>query len=165
MRMIAHRANIHGANPETENTLGAIQKCFDAGYDVEIDVLNATGNKFYIGHDEVSDVLNIRDFDQGVHRRFWFHAKRIDVLEHLLTLKEIHNYKFDVFYHDQDVCVVTANRYIWTYPNVNISKTAGRMNIIVMPELVGLKPEMIRPYPTYGICTDKPIVYEGLMQK
>ena len=38
MKLIAHRGNINGPNPETENTVNQIDKCIEEGYDVEIDL-------------------------------------------------------------------------------------------------------------------------------
>ena len=38
MKLIAHRGNIDGPNPETENTPEQIVKCIDQGYDVEVDI-------------------------------------------------------------------------------------------------------------------------------
>ena len=36
-RIIAHRGNIGGSNPEVENNPEQIDKCIAEGYDVEID--------------------------------------------------------------------------------------------------------------------------------
>ena len=38
MKLIAHRGNTNGPNPETENCPQQIKNCIDQGYDVEIDL-------------------------------------------------------------------------------------------------------------------------------
>ena len=38
MRLIAHRGNLNGPNPLTENDPTRITYCIEEGYDVEIDV-------------------------------------------------------------------------------------------------------------------------------
>ena len=38
MKLIAHRGNIDGPNPERENSPEYIEEALKAGYDVEVDV-------------------------------------------------------------------------------------------------------------------------------
>ena len=51
MKLISHRGNISGPNPERENHPEYIFEVLQAGYDVEIDVW-FVDNKFMLGHDE-----------------------------------------------------------------------------------------------------------------
>ena len=51
MKLIAHRGNINGINPQRENTIDYIEEAIELGYDVEID-LNLHKGGFYLGHDK-----------------------------------------------------------------------------------------------------------------
>ena len=50
MKVIAHRANIDGPNPQTENSPSQIKYAISKNYDCEID-LWYTDDKLYLGHD------------------------------------------------------------------------------------------------------------------
>ena len=51
-RIIAHRGNIGGSNPEVENSPEQIDKCISEGYDVEIDLRYDDLTKtLWLGHD------------------------------------------------------------------------------------------------------------------
>lgn len=161
MKIIAHRANIHGPFEQKENTVEAIQQCLDLGYDVEIDVISVNGLVLKIGHDSIVDELVLSDFPHHLHR-FWFHAKRIEALSSLLDLKQNHGFKYDVFFHDQDFCTTTANHFIWMYPNPNITRYMGNRYISVLPEQFQLWEHSFMPNFCYGICTDFPNRYKAL---
>ena len=51
MKIISHRGNFLGANPETENNPNQIDYVIDKGFDVEID-LWIQNNKLFLGHDK-----------------------------------------------------------------------------------------------------------------
>jgi hypothetical protein len=53
MKLIAHRGNINGSNPEKENHPDYINEAIKLGHNVEIDVW-FINNKFYLGHDDPS---------------------------------------------------------------------------------------------------------------
>ena len=46
-RLICHRANLRGPDPERENSMSAIQECISLGYDVEIDVFRYKYKLYY----------------------------------------------------------------------------------------------------------------------
>ena len=50
MKLIAHRGNLHGPNPDKENSTDYINEAIESGYNVEIDVW-FINNKWYLGHD------------------------------------------------------------------------------------------------------------------
>ncbi len=53
MKLIAHRGNTQGPNPERENSPEYIEEALNAGYDVEVDVwYDCATEKFWLGHDE-----------------------------------------------------------------------------------------------------------------
>jgi hypothetical protein len=38
MKIIAHRGNLYGPDPETENTIEQAERCFAICFDVELDI-------------------------------------------------------------------------------------------------------------------------------
>ena len=50
MKLIAHRGNITGRNPDEENSPDYISQAIQKGYDVEVDVWLMDG--IYLGHDK-----------------------------------------------------------------------------------------------------------------
>lgn len=49
--ILAHRGNLTGPAPLTENTLSAIEACVSRGWGVEIDIRRDAGGRFYFAHD------------------------------------------------------------------------------------------------------------------
>ena len=50
IKLISHRGNLNGVNPDRENSPSYIQKAIFAGYDVEIDV-RWWNDGIWLGHD------------------------------------------------------------------------------------------------------------------
>ena len=145
MKLIAHRGNLNGPNPDKENHPDYINKAIGSGYNVEIDVW-FINDKWYLGHDNPTYEIKYNFlFDS----RFWLHAKNGEAFDKLLKDK---NYNFNVFWHTTEDWVLTSKGYIWTYPN----KFLYENSICVMPEL-GYNGNLKA---CYGICTDYPIDYE-----
>ena len=57
MILISHRGNLHGKQPERENTVQYINEALDKGFDVEID-LWGKDNFLYLGHDGPVDLID-----------------------------------------------------------------------------------------------------------
>lgn len=53
VRILAHRANIHGPSAATENSLAAIETALARGWGLEIDIRRAATGEYYISHDLV----------------------------------------------------------------------------------------------------------------
>jgi glycerophosphoryl diester phosphodiesterase len=51
MVIFAHRANVGGPNPASENSLSAMQQTLELGFGVETDLRRDAENRFYIAHD------------------------------------------------------------------------------------------------------------------
>tara|TARA_R100001163_G_C4972520_1_gene131882 strand:+ start:213 stop:641 length:429 start_codon:yes stop_codon:yes gene_type:complete len=140
MKLIAHRGNITGPEPERENTIDYIEEAIQLGYDVEIDV-NLHNGSFYLGHDKPEQevlpnwLLRFKDF-------LWCHAKDIPAFEMLLDLN------MHTFMHDKDVAALTSKKYIWTNPGEKL----GQNSIAVMPKTSV-------PQNIAGICTDNMETY------
>lgn len=173
--IIAHRANLNGPDPKTENTVEAIKACQMYGIDVELDVWYING-RYYLGHDAPNVEFDLLNFEWQ-QKRIWqgsdeprikafFHAKTIETLHELLSL-QIDMYDHDCFIHDKDEATLTLNRNIWTYPG---KRLYNRRSIAVMPEY---QPYEYRNYVTkrfldntiYGVCTDFPLEWIKLEQE
>lgn len=153
MRFIAHRANLYGPNPETENTLESIQKCIELDFDFEID-LWVIDDELFLGHDKPQYKIDKDAFlDVEFRRRAWVHCKN---LEALVWCNETVNEElwFDFFWHDKDEYTLTASNIIWC----NIGKFAGKNSVLLLPEQLDIE-ERIKMFEKNAddiniICTD-----------
>lgn len=145
MKIISHRGNIHGPEPETENMPSAIDHAIVEGYDVEVDVWWAYG-KLFLGHDEPQYSIDY-SFLLERKEKLWVHAKNRAALNFLVEQDEQVNY----FWHQEDEYTLTSSGKVWAYPGA-----LGGPNVVtVMPEI--RKPYDLSDY--YGICTDYPEMY------
>lgn len=145
MKLISHRGNIDGKNPNEENSVSYIQKALKLGYDVEIDVW-CVDNKWYLGHDKPRYKVK---YDFLTLDGLWLHAKNGDALFHLLQDRQC-----NVFYHTDEDWVLTSKKYIWTYPNQLLYPNS----ICVLPEL-GYNGDLKN---CKGICSDFISKYEKI---
>jgi glycerophosphoryl diester phosphodiesterase len=51
MVILAHRANLEGPNPKSENSLTATQRALELGFGIETDLRRDADGRFYISHD------------------------------------------------------------------------------------------------------------------
>ena len=122
MILIAHRGNFNSKQPDKENTFSYIMDAIDEGYDVEID-LWYQDDQFYLGHDfpqhpiSESELASIKVYS-------WCHAKNMTALHELLVRK------YNVFFHDQDLCTLTSTGVIWSHKH-----QFNPHGIVVMPSL------------------------------
>ena len=140
MKLISHRGNLNGPNPEKENHPDYIWAAIQAGYDVEIDVWFVDG-KFMLGHDEPQYEFPFALL-QNHHSKLWIHCKDMDSLSQLNEL-DPNGHKVNYFSHDQDLGVLTSRGYIW-------SANLYKRGILVMPELFNKEPNEN----TLGVCSD-----------
>lgn len=139
--LIAHRGNISGPNPETENTVDQLTSAINLGFNVEVDIWGIDG-KLYLGHDEPKHLLSPEDFYK-ISNHSWFHCKNLEALNHFIKYFPTYNY----FWHQLDDFTLTSNNKVWTYPGMEV----GPNSIIV-----DLEATDIRNYNNiYGICSDK----------
>jgi len=169
-RIIAHRANIGGPNPDVENNPEQIDKCIAEGYDVEIDLRYDDLTKtLWLGHDSPDYKVTWYWLAQRI-RYLWVHCKTYNTLCELSdqSLPKERGYDVDTggcnyFWHQEDDYTITSNNIIWAYPgkpysdikmlkdNPNLSNT-----VIVMPEWNKMDWESLQVLRCYGICTDYP---------
>lgn len=140
MKLISHRGNISGPNPERENHPEYIFEALQAGYDVEIDVWFING-KFILGHDEPQHEFPFELIDQH-YPKLWIHCKNMDALSTLNMLDQ-NGDKVNYFMHENDLGVLTSKGYIW-------STNLFDRGILVMPEVFNKEPNE----KTLGVCSD-----------
>ena len=96
MKLISHRGNISGPNPEQENQPEYIAEALKQGYDVEIDVW-FKDDKFMLGHDEPQYEFPFELIDQH-YPKLWIHCKNMDALSKLNEL-DPNGSKVNYFWH------------------------------------------------------------------
>jgi len=140
MKLISHRGNISGPNPERENQPEYIFEALQAGYDVEVDVWFENG-KFMLGHDEPQYEFPFELLDKN-YPNLWIHCKNMDALSTLNMLDQ-NGDKVNYFMHENDLGVLTSKGYIW-------STNLFDKGILVMPEVFNKEPNE----KTLGVCSD-----------
>lgn len=145
MKLIAHRGNINGPNPEKENNPDYINTAIKLGYDVEVDVW-LIENKWYLGHDNPEYQIK---YNFLLDPKLWLHAKNGEAFNELVK-----NNDANAFWHTTEDWVLTSKKYIWTYPN----KKLYSESVCVLPEL-GYDGDLKE---CYGICSDFIIKYSDL---
>uniref|UniRef100_A0A6C0KWA8 Phosphatidylinositol-specific phospholipase C X domain-containing protein n=1 Tax=viral metagenome TaxID=1070528 RepID=A0A6C0KWA8_9ZZZZ len=138
MRLISHRGNINGPNPEMENNPEYILKTLSFGYDCEIDI-RYIDNNFYLGHDSPNYNIDF-DFLLKNANKLWIHCKNFEAFDFLIQFPEL-----NIFWHQSDEYTLTSHKYIWCYPKMKNSERC----IILMPEWNNFLFEK-----GYGICSD-----------
>ena len=146
MKLIAHRANLNGPNPLTENSPEQIQHCIESGVDVEIDVrYDPKTERLWLGHD-TPDYAVTWWWLANRSQHLWIHCKDITTLHAFANGTSGYNY----FWHQEDDFTLTSKQYIWTYPG----KPYTNQSVIVMPEWNNPNWDSLRVTDCYGICTD-----------
>jgi hypothetical protein len=135
MKIIAHRGNLNGPNPEFENNPDYIDESLNQNFEAEIDVWYLDNN-FYLGHDlplfkiDKKWILDRSD-------KLWCHAKNIEAIEQMFEDTLI-NY----FWHETDKITLTSKGIPWCYPNTYTSRgITVEYDYKIIPDV-------------YGICTD-----------
>jgi glycerophosphoryl diester phosphodiesterase len=144
MKIISHRGNLNGRNPSTENSILAINRALDYGFDVEIDVWYKNNN-WHLGHDQPQYLID-ESFLQST--RLWCHAKNLEALNLMLKNNKIH-----CFWHQNDDFTLTNKNYIWTYPGKKITTKS----VLVVKNHTKQYLDLYKSNKLYGICTDYPL--------
>jgi hypothetical protein len=142
MRLISHRGNIDGPNPEQENNPSYVEHALILGYDVEVDVRVKDG-KLYLGHDEPQYPLDI-DWLQRYAGRLWLHCKDVEVMSKFAEL-DPRGGNIHYFWHETDKITLTSKGYMWVYPGNQPIKGG----IAMLPEINGEDVSQ-----SYGVCSD-----------
>jgi 3-deoxy-D-manno-octulosonate 8-phosphate phosphatase (KDO 8-P phosphatase) len=113
-RLIAHRGNIAGPNPESENKIDYLLKALSLGFDIEVDVRLKEG-KLYLGHDVEQEQIESSFLK---NKRVWTHCKDIESFNYLLQFKDI-----NCFYQNNEDIVLTSRGFVWHHSsNTNFGK-------------------------------------------
>ena len=152
MKIIAHRGNLNGANPDKENTIESIYKCIKYGFDVEIDI-RVIENTIYLGHDSAKQIIK-DDTLEKLADHLWIHCKNITALDYFRM--SYANGLYNYFWHEKDTYTLTSKGFIWSYPGSKLSINS----INVMPEWFTLKENFktLIADKVFGVCTDYPIL-------
>jgi len=143
MRLISHRGNINGPNPERENHIDYIQEALDKGYDVEIDVW-ISGTSIYLGHDSPEIKIHLPWIIERSDK-LWIHCKNISAMVYLKEYEEL-----NVFWHETDKITLTSKSFIWAFPGMQpINKS-----IAVLPEMYNESVDKC-----WGVCSDYIVNY------
>lgn len=154
MKIIAHRGNIDGSNPLSENCLDYIDEAIKAGFDVEVDIREDDG--LYLGHDNPQYYVS---FDWLIRRKnkLWVHCKNVEALEFFSGTS------FNYFWHERDQYTITSHGIGWVYPG----KKPYSRSIIVLPEITELhNTTESNGYllSSWGICTDQCLKYKKIVE-
>jgi hypothetical protein len=150
MKLISHRGNLYGPDPEKENNPEYIKIAYDLGYDVEID-LWSNNTEMFLGHDKPQYKVDY-DFINSMSDKLWIHCKNLEALYCCkFLLKDTH-----YFWHQSDDFTLTSKNIIWTYPGKELTPNS----VIVMPELNNFSD--VGP-DVYGICTDEVIEVKEML--
>jgi len=143
MKLISHRGNINGPEPDKENDPSHIEMAISGGYDVEIDVW-LINDELFLGHDYPEHKIELQFLSKN---GLWCHAKNIEALDFLMS----HNMR--CFWHQgDDVTLTYPDMFLWTYPN----KTLTKRSICVYLDGV---PTGVRD--CYGVCSDHVAMLRG----
>ena len=133
MILIAHRGLSSGPDANMENTIDAIRRSFDLGFDVELDIW-FDKDRFWLGHDSPTYEFNL---PTEYVAKYWFHAKNKDALHKLIQ------YSYRVFWHEGDDYTLTSWNDIWAYPGVNSQNAIS---------VITTAPNKDRDYPFINNC-------------
>lgn len=162
MKIISHRGNLYGPNQETENTIDAINKALDLGFDVEIDIWYLAG-KYWLGHDSPQRSFDLEMLNVWSRRGdIYVHCKNVWAAQEFLKNFDLRNKPIYPFMHDNDQAVIIKNDLIWVHPNAihNVGNYMPHNCIAVMPELKTTKYQVhldLSLENWYGVCTDYPV--------
>ncbi len=144
MKIISHRGNTFGPNPENENKPEVIDYCVREGYEVEIDLWFHNGN-LYLGHDEPTYRVSI-DYLLSLRDKLWIHCKNLEVSVELYR----HN-GLNYFFNDNDNYALTSERYIWTHPR---NQKVFSWNQVLLDFRPKVEFEKYKLLGVHGVCVD-----------
>ena len=144
MKIISHRAKFNGSSL-SENSVKAINKSLDIGYEVEVDVLGNKEGYLALGHDKPEEKISKTYLSNP---KIWVHAKNQYALEVL------HGTDINYFYHDNDSFTVTSKGFNWVHIN-SFSTINNAIYCAFTIEQLNKLQEIIKC--PMGVCTDFPL--------
>jgi hypothetical protein len=107
---IAHRGNLAGRVPDSENSPSYIDYALEKGYEVEVDVW-VDGGVVFLGHDKPEYRCSTSWLEER-SSRLWVHCKNSPAIE------VISSTSLNWFVHENDPYTLTSQGFIWGYPGV-----------------------------------------------
>lgn len=147
MKIISHRGNISGPEPNLENTKKSIDLALENNFDVEIDLWKVN-NEFFLGHDKPLNKVSF-EWLENRKKHLWIHTKNFNAFESLLEI----NRGFIFFYYTCEPLVLTSNGKIWCHRIQEITNPAN----CIAPLLSKSSFQENKQTKWYGVCTDYPI--------
>lgn len=105
--LIAHRGNLDGRQPDSENHPDYLNRAISDGFDAEADLWKI-GDRLFLGHDKPRHEVD-REFLLRKAARLWIHAKDLAALEEFAR-----DERFNVFCHRDDPRTLTTRGFVWT---------------------------------------------------
>lgn len=139
-KFISHRGNLYKKDQSRENNLSSVKDVISKGFDCEIDLWLVEGNLF-LGHDHPENKIDINELIE-IKDNLWIHCKNLDLLNYLI---EKYESEFNYFWHQNDDYTLTSKKFIWTFPNKNITKYSV---------IVDLEHKSKLQTSVFGICSD-----------
>ena len=148
LKIISHRGNIKGPQPDKENRPSYIDCAIGNGYQVEIDV-NLRDGELWLGHDEPQYKVT-HTWIQERSQYLWLHCKDFE------SAKEC--WKYQAFCHSGDPFVYTSTAQIWLHGENDNLYTLDDMTIIpVISKQESTSFNTSNGVP-FGVCTDYPAI-------
>jgi len=146
VKYIAHRGNLCGPSPTTENSPFAIDQALAQGFDVEVDIW-LVNEAFRLGHDYGDYVVSWYWLATRASR-LWLHCKNLTALHCFASKSTTFNY----FWHEHDQYALTSKDFIWTC----LSDTITSRTVLVMPDQSAAQNTIRDLLSTccYGVCSD-----------
>jgi len=148
IKLIAHRGNVNGSNPDRENTVSYIEEAIEGGFDVEIDVraiedgMYTGGYRYLLGHDNSETEISY-EWLLLYAEKLWVHCKD------LTSLRALYESPLNYFWHQEDDFTLTSKNIIWTYPLKGV--TDKSVIVCFTPEEAEFWSEESQ---IFGICCD-----------
>lgn len=111
MKLISHRGNLNGIEPDKENTLEAIDKCLSFGFDVMVDVWYDNSN-WFLGTLGPSIPVSWTMLN-SLKNNLWMNARTVETF---LLLKEKLNFK-TFFNANGTFGALTSDDVFWLSPS------------------------------------------------
>jgi hypothetical protein len=153
--IISHRGFLNGVDKSVENNPIQVDKCLNLNFNVEIDVWYEK-RIFYLGHNSPVHKISYRWLEDR-SKFLWVHCKNLSALDFFVSNKSNLNF----FFHNADNYTLTSHKFIWTYPNLKVTK-----NCIIVAlnynDIFTFAGKSIKPF---GVCTDYPIKFKKTIVK
>ena len=128
--VIAHRANLNGAEPQFENTLDRTRECIARGWSVETDIRRDPSGRFYVSHDRTEwSVAN----DAVAYCALWraarvpiaLNVKELSYEEALINFLRAQDALSNVFLFDMELLESTAGETARRFRNLDAAVQLG----------------------------------------